>query len=162
METAVYILVVLCTQIPFSSGLKDEKILLMSDPVQLENEIHQLKSLVSSLQATQSNTSTNLAALESELKATKSALSTANLKITTMDSELTATKSALSTANLKITTMDSELTATKSALSTANIQVKANSLDIATLKSKGKPYIMMPLYASAAPFTNKNELLPGT
>ena len=160
METAVFILLVLCTQIPVFSGSKDEKGLLMSDPVQLENEIHQLKSLVSSLQAKQSNTSTNLAALDSELKATKSALSTANLKITTIDTELTATKSALSTANLKITTMDSELTATKSALSMANIQLKANSLDIATLKSKGKPNIMMPLYASTAPFTDKNELIP--
>ena len=79
METTIYILLVLGTQTLFPVALNDEKGLLMSDTVQLEREVQRLKSLMFILQSTLSNTSTKLAAMDSELIATKSELSMAKL-----------------------------------------------------------------------------------
>ena len=115
MDYSIFVVVLLGTVIGTFGEYSEEKRLLLSDPTHVENEIQQLKSLVTTLTA-------KFTTLEFDLTTTKSALSSANTKLTLMKSELS--------------TLDARLNVSNSALAAANSKLGSYDLEIADLKSK--------------------------
>ena len=110
--------VILCIVLLLSTftlgELSDEKRLLVSDQTQFQNEIQQLKSMVSNIQTTLSS------------------------KIATMESDLKLARSALSVANSRQAALELRLNSSESALVTAKSKLASYSIAIADLKSTGK------------------------